>query len=65
MLDEVVYHLQTYQKAASVFISKNSDNGIAKKIQSIINQFETTKRPSPSQALVAHWKSLQDKKITK
>ncbi len=55
---EIIFQLQSYQKAAGVFINKNPNNPPSKHLQRTIDTFSKTPRPLESKTLQSYWKKL-------
>jgi len=62
MIDEVIYQLQTYQKAANLFVSRNPGHPLTPKVASILENFKHFNCSPPPALLKAHWKTLSNAK---
>ena len=60
MLEEIIYQLQSYHKAANLF-STNFSNGLSEKVGIFSEIFSATERPPIPQTLTQYWESLSSK----
>lgn len=60
MLEEIIFQLQSYYKAANLFCSKNS-NSLSEKVCIFSDVFSSTDRPPIPESIVNYWNSLSSK----
>jgi len=58
MLSEVMYQLQAYQKAASIFVNQHPDHEACIILTEFIDIFSTSEEPKPPSAIEKHWEEL-------
>lgn len=58
MQGEIIFQLQSYQKAASVFINQNPDDTASQFLTQALDQFAKTSRPTEPELLQNYWKAL-------
>jgi hypothetical protein len=57
MLEEIIYQLHSYHKAANLF-STNFSNGLSEKVGMFTDVFSVTERPPTPETLLQYWKNL-------
>ncbi|MBX2809626.1 MAG: HD domain-containing protein [Cellvibrionaceae bacterium] len=59
--EEIIYQLQSYQKAANIFVNKHPDHEATQKFTLALDTFSKTHPPETSLVLKNYWKSLSRK----
>jgi hypothetical protein len=60
MLEEIIYQLQSYYKAANLFNTKNSNN-LSEKVGIFTEVFSATDRPPIPESIIQYWNFLSSK----
>jgi len=60
MLEEIIYQLHSYHKAANLF-STNFSNGLSEKVSMFTDIFSATERPPTPETLLQYWEKLVSK----